>query len=98
MVKYTIKRILYFLLVFFIIMLMCFVLIRMLPLPQLPPGDPHTKVLEMRRQAMGYDKPCLIQFALFLRGIVTSFDWGFRTSCISDRMCGLFLPRSSRLR
>jgi len=81
MVKYAIKRILYMLLVFFIIVLMCFVLIRMLPLPQLPPGDPHTEVLEMRRQAMGYDKPYLIQFAIFLKGVVTEFDWG-----LSDKL------------
>ena len=81
MVKYTIKRILYFLLVFFIIMLMCFVLIRMLPLPQLPPGDPHTKVLQMRREAMGYDKPYLMQFAIFLRSVITEFDWG-----LSDKL------------
>ena len=81
MVKYAIKRILYMLLVFFIIMLMCFVLIRMLPLPQLPPGDSHTRVLEMRRQAMGYDKPYLVQFGIFLKGLVTAFDWG-----LSDKL------------
>ena len=53
MLKYTLQRILYMLLVFFIITFMCFVLIRMLPPVPLPPGDPHTIVVEVRREALG---------------------------------------------
>ena len=63
-------------LVFFIITLMCFVLIRLLPLPVLPPEDTHTKVLLMRREALGYNEPYLVQFGIFLKGIFTRFDWG----------------------
>ena len=81
MIKYAVKRILYMFLVLFIIILICFVLIRMLPLPQLPPGDPHTKVVMMQRQAMGYDKPYLVQFGLFLKNVVTDFNWG-----LSDKL------------
>lgn len=62
--------------VFFIITLMCFVLIRMLPLPVLPPEDSHTKVLLMRREALGYNEPYLVQFWIFLKNIFTKFDWG----------------------
>ena len=47
MLKYCLQRIFYMILVFCVIMLMCFVLIRMLPLPVLPPDDPHTEVVEM---------------------------------------------------
>lgn len=62
--------------VFLIITLMCFVLIRMLPQPILPPEDPHTKVIELRREALGYNEPYLVQFALFVKNVVTKFDWG----------------------
>ena len=77
MLKYTLQRVLYMIMVFFIITLMCFVLIRMLPQPILPPNDPHTEVLEMRREALGYNEPYLVQFARFLEGVFAKFDWGF---------------------
>ena len=63
-------------LVFLIITCMCFVLVRMLPLAQLPPGDPHAAIVEARREAMGYNKPYMVQFGIFLKNIVTKFDWG----------------------
>lgn len=74
--KYTIQRILYMILVFLIITCMCFVLIRMLPQTILPPGDPHTAIVEARREALGYNKPYMVQFAIFLKSVVTKFDWG----------------------
>jgi oligopeptide transport system permease protein len=55
---------------------MCFVLVRMLDPHTLPPGDPHTAVVEARRQAQGYDQPYLVQFYIYLRDIFTEFDWG----------------------
>lgn len=76
MVKYTLQRTLYMIMVFLIITFMCFILIRMLPLPALPPGDVHTQVVEMRREALGYNKPYVVQFGIFLKNIVTRFDWG----------------------
>ena len=81
MLKYTLQRILYMFVVFMIITLMCFVLIRMLPLAPLPSGDPHTAVVEARREAMGYNKPYLEQFWMFLKNVVTKFDWG-----VSDKL------------
>ncbi len=76
MFKYALQRIFYMFCVFMIITLMCFILIRMLPLPVLPPEDPHTKVVEMRREALGYNEPYLVQFWLFLKNIVTDWNWG----------------------
>ena len=77
MVKYALQRTLYMIVVFFIITFMCFVLIRMLPQPVLPPNDPHTLVLEMRREALGYNEPYLVQFGLFMKNLFTKFDWGY---------------------
>ena len=76
MVKYALQRIVYMILVFLVITLMCFVLIRMLPVPALPPNDPHTQILELRREALGYNKPYLEQFGIFLKNVFTRFDWG----------------------
>lgn len=76
MFKYTLQRTAYMIMVFFIITLMCFVLIRMLPQPVLPPEDPHTLVIQMRREALGYNEPYLVQFGLFLKNLFTNFDWG----------------------
>ncbi len=81
MVKYVIKRLLLMMMTLLIITCVCFVLIRMLPPAVLPPGDPHTAVVEARREAAGYNKPYLVQFGIFLRDIFTEFDWG-----ISDKL------------
>ena len=81
MLRYSLQRILLMLLTLFIIVMICFILVRMLPLPELPSGDPHTEVIAKYRDAMGYNKPYLVQFGLFLKGIFTRFDWG-----ISDKL------------
>ena len=80
MFKYALQRLLYMLLVL-IITCMCFILVRMLPVNTLPPGDPHSAVVEARRQAQGYGEPYLVQFGIFLRDIFTKFDWG-----VSDKL------------
>ena len=76
MFKYALQRILYMFFVFLLITFMCFVLIRMLPVPALPPNDPHTPILMARREALGYNKPYLVQFWIFLKNVFTRFDWG----------------------
>ena len=68
MLKYTVQRILLMLFTLLVITLMCFILVRMLPLPELPSGDPHTEVINKYRDAMGYNEPYLVQFGLFLKG------------------------------
>ncbi len=74
--KYVIKRISLMLMTLLIITLMCFILIRMLPLAELPPGDPHTAVIEARREAAGYNKPYLVQFGIFMKDVFTEWNWG----------------------
>jgi len=59
-----------------LITLMCFVLIRLLPPVELAANDPHTQVIELRREAMGYNKPYLVQFGIFLKRVLTANDWG----------------------
>ncbi len=76
MLKYAIKRIGYMLVVFFLITLMCFVLIRMLPPLPLDLQNPNAASVEKSREAMGYNKPYLVQFGIFLKNIFTDFNWG----------------------
>lgn len=64
-----------------IITCICFVLIRMLPPAELPLNDIHTKVIEARREAQGYNKPYMVQFGIFLKNVFTRFDWG-----VSDKL------------
>ena len=81
MFKYAVQRILYMLLVLLIITAICFTLIRLLPPEELPPNDIHRVVVEARREAAGYNKPIPIQFGIFLRDVLTKFDWG-----VSDKL------------
>ncbi len=81
MLKYALQRFAYMIVVLLIITFMCFALVRMLPPATLPPGDPHTAVIELRREALGYNEPILVQFGIFLKNVVTEFDWG-----VSDKL------------
>lgn len=78
--KYALQRFILMLCTLFIITLICFVLVRMLPLPELPIGDPHTAMIMKQREAFGYNKPYLVQFGIFLKNIFTKFEWGVCTS------------------
>ncbi len=72
--KYITQRILLMFMTLFIITAICFVLVRMLPLPQLPANDPHAAVVELQREAAGYNKPIPVQFGIFLKNVFTRFD------------------------
>ena len=76
MFKYAMQRIFYMLIVFLIITCMCFVLIRMLPPVPLPPERGESAMIEARREALGYNKPYMEQFWIFLKEVVTKFNWG----------------------
>ena len=76
MVKYALQRILLMLFTLLVITFICFVLIRMLPLPSLPPDDIHTQQVLDRREALGYNKPYIVQFGIFLKSVLTRGDWG----------------------
>lgn len=79
--KYVAQRVLLMLMTLLIITCICFVLVRMLPLPALDPTDPHSTIIEERREAMGYNKPYMTQFGIFLKDVFTEWDWG-----ISDKL------------
>ncbi len=74
MFKYILKRIGAAMLAFFVIMTMCFVLIRLLE-PEVGLGE-VAKIEAARREALGYNKPILIQYGIYLKNIITAWDWG----------------------
>ncbi len=94
MVKYIMSRVLLMLLTLFIITGMCFILVRMLPPAELPPGDIHTQVIEARREAQGYNKPYLVQFGIFLKNVFTRWDWGVSDKLyVGQEVAGIFADK-----
>ena len=86
MVSYVIKRILLMILTLFIILTMCFVLIKLLPDPvTVPEGSSTYKHIMAYRQAHGYDKPIIIQFGIFLKSVFTKWDWGIGMNMYVDK-------------
>lgn len=73
--KYVLKRIGLMLLTFFVIMTICFMLIKVLEPPPIQGAD-QAAVEAARREAMGYNKPLLVQYLIYLKNIVTAWDWG----------------------
>ncbi len=76
MTKYVIKRVLLMFLALFIIMTMCFILVKLLPVPNVKVNGKDAHLVEMRREKLGYGKPMLVQYFLFWKNIVTDWDWG----------------------
>ena len=76
MTKYGIKRILLMFLTLFVIMTMCFVLIKLLPLPAVREMGRDINLILAKREQMGYNKPIMVQYYLFWKNIILGWDWG----------------------
>lgn len=76
MFKYIIKRILLMILTFFVIATMCFVLIKLLPLPAVKVQGRDVELVLARREAMGYNRPILVQYYLYWKHILLEGDFG----------------------
>ena len=77
MLKYILKRIGLMVMSFTIIFVICFVLIRLLPVNfhvGVPGEDPDKLLMEYK--ARGYDKPILEQLFIYVKRIVTEGDFG----------------------
>ena len=71
MAKYVLKRLLLMLFTLFVIMTLCFVLIKLLEPSEIV--DPTQAELEAAiREALGYDKPILVQYGIYWKNITTS--------------------------
>ena len=75
MAKYVAKRIFLMLFVLFVIITVCFMLVRILP-RELPLDKNIRMVMEARFEALGYNKPLLTQYWIYWKNILTEFDFG----------------------
>ncbi len=76
MTKYVVKRILLMFLTLFVIMTLCFILIKLLPLPAIREMGRDVNLILAKREKMGYNKPIMVQYYLFLKSVLTEWDWG----------------------
>lgn len=78
MLRYIIKRICLMVITFFIIMTMCFILIRLLPVSPCLSQDKSCASINAWREALGYNKPIIVQYFLYLKHIFQGdFGVGF---------------------
>lgn len=76
MVKYVLKRIALMFFVLFVIMTMCFVLVKLLPVIDVAQFGKDMNLIKQRRELLGYNKPILVQYGIFLQRSVLGGDWG----------------------
>lgn len=73
--KYVLKRILLMFFTLFVILTICFMLVRILP-REMPTDKNLQLVIQQRWDALGYNKPLLVQYGIYLKNIVTEWDFG----------------------
>lgn len=91
--KYVLKRLAFLLVVFFIIISICFLLVRLLP--NIPPkmfGKDYELVLQNRvRQGLMYpdgrEVPLLVQYFNFIKNTLLGFNWGLSEKMYPSQMC-----------
>lgn len=76
MLKYIIKRIGLMLFTFCVIMLICFVLIKLLPIPINASFGQDRELIEANLRARGYYDPIIVQLFYYLKRIFTQGDFG----------------------
>lgn len=76
MIKYVLKRIALMFFVLFVIMTMCFVLVKLLPVIDAEQFGKDMNLIRQRRELLGYNKPILVQYVIFLQRSVLGGDWG----------------------
>lgn len=76
MLKYVAKRIALMFFVLFVILTMCFILVKLLPVTDPQQFGKDMQLILQRREALGYNKPLLVQLWLFFERSVFGGDWG----------------------
>ncbi len=76
MFRYVLKRIALMIFVFLIIITICFVLVKLLPVTDAQQFGKDMNLILQRREALGYNKPILVQYFIFLNKSLLGGDWG----------------------
>ncbi len=74
--KYVLKRLALGFITFFIIVTINYTLIKLLE-PELPMLGTQAELELAKREALGYNKPIMEQFGIFLKNVFTDGDWGY---------------------
>ena len=85
MAKYAVKRILLMFLTLFVIMTICFILIKLLPLPLVKSINKDVELQRMKYEQRGYYKPILVQYFNFWKKVLTEWNWGYGEQLYTDR-------------
>lgn len=75
MLKYVIKRLVLMVFTLFIIVTMTFILVHILP-REMPTDKTQAAAIAARWEALGYKKPVLTQYGIYLKNIFTKWDFG----------------------
>ena len=75
MLKYVIKRLVLMVFTLFIIVTMTFILVHILP-REMPTDKTQAQAIAARWEALGYNKPVLQQYGIYLKNIFTQWDFG----------------------
>ncbi len=76
MLKYVIKRLILVVFTFLIIVTMCFFLVKLLPDIPVPQHGKDNQIIWQRRQLLGYDRPLIEQYFIFVKRTLIGGDWG----------------------
>ena len=74
--KYILKRIGLLFFTFMVIMTICFFLVKLLPLPNPKVFGQDEKIIAMQRELLGYNKPIIVQYFIYLKSIIVYKNWG----------------------
>ncbi len=74
--KYVLKRLVLMLFTFFVIFTICFFLIKALPNPIVVGPGTDKEIEERLREQMGYNKPLIIQYFIYIKRVFTASDGG----------------------
>ena len=90
MLKYVAKRVLLMIFVFLVIISMCFILVKLLPdePPMAQIGSDSYNIMMMRREALGYNKPLIEQYGIFMTRTLLGID--FSTNANGEQNMLLF--------
>ncbi len=83
--KYAVKRILLMFLTLFVIMTICFILIKLLPLPLIKSINKDVALQAKKYEQRGYYKPIMVQYYNFWKNVITAWDWGVGEQLYTDR-------------
>ncbi len=94
MLKYVLKRLALMVVTFLIIVSACFVLVKLLPNVPAEQFGKDAALVAARREALGYNKPLIVQYFKFIQKSLLGGNWGVsETMAIGQEVLDVFLMK-----